>query len=77
MNSPLYKHPTTPEKDQVEVPCIVRAETEKAIAIIPAYLDSFENLEETVVWIPLSQVDEIHPDRVVVRHWIAEKKGLL
>jgi hypothetical protein len=36
--------------------------------------DSPKALEE---WFPLSQVESIHPDYIVVSAWIAEKKGLV
>ena len=59
------------------VTCKVLRETEKALLIVPEYLDTYENLENEGVWIPLSQVVSIHPDHVVMHKWIAEQKGLL
>jgi hypothetical protein len=64
-------------KDSVSIPCKNKGESGKAICIIPEYLDSYENIEQVQVWIPISQVSEIHPDHVVIQRWIADKKGLL
>lgn len=63
-------------KDLVSVAGKKVAESDRAVCFIPEYLDSYENLEQESVWIPLSQVAEIHPDRIVMQRWIAEKKGL-
>lgn len=74
---PTNPYPGNPYKDQVSIPCTNKGETGKAICIIPDFIDTYENLEKKEVWIPLSQVTQIHPDCVVMQRWIAEKKGLL
>lgn len=58
-----------------EIACYIKHETENAILI------EDETLDEPI-WIPLSQVDEIHRAKdglatVVMTDWIARRKGLL
>lgn len=58
-----------------EISCIIQAETTNAILI-----HDFASEED--VWIPLSQVDEIHRGKnreatIVISDWIARQKGLL
>lgn len=56
-----------------EIACTFLAESEKAILI---------NTHEENMWIPLSQVKEIHRSSnnegtIVMTAWIAKKKGLI
>ena len=58
-----------------EIACYIKYETDNAILI------EDETLDEPI-WIPLSQVDEIHRAKdglatVVMTDWIARRKGLL
>ena len=58
-----------------EIACYIKYETDNAILI------EDETLDEPV-WIPLSQIDEIHRAKdglatVVMTDWIARQKGLL
>ena len=62
-------------KDKVEIGCVIKAETDKAI------LCDFGDKE---VWIPLSQVDDDseiwkvgEEGTLVVSEWIATQKGLI
>jgi hypothetical protein len=58
-----------------EFACEFLRETDKAILVK-------EPVSEEEIWIPLSQVDEIHRDKggrtgsLVVTDWIASQKGL-
>ena len=58
-----------------EIACEFKHETDNAILIIdPATGEE--------IWIPLSQVEEIHRDKtghgtIIMSAWIARKKGLL
>lgn len=61
------------EEPDVEIPCEVRAETEKAIQIHDGV---------NTVWIPRSQItDEVEEDgkitAIFVKHWLAKEKGLI
>lgn len=58
-----------------QISCHIRHETDDAILL-------YDDASEQAVWIPLSQVDEIHRQKdnvavVVMRRWIAAEKGLL
>ena len=56
----------------VEIECTIKHETERAMLVVV-------HATGEEVWLPLSQVDEIHresPARVVVSDWIAREKGL-
>ena len=63
-------------REVVEIECTVVHETDNAIRI---------DYQGELIWIPLSQVEEIHrrnkavgdTDVVVMTRWIASKKGLL
>lgn len=63
-----------PHDDQVTVRCSIEHRTTNAILIRPE-LES----EEELVWIPQSQVYEIHEQDgyIVVTRWIAEERGLM
>jgi hypothetical protein len=59
-------------RNTIEVECTIVHETDNAIRI---------DYQGELIWIPLSQVDEIHrrkgdTDLVVMTRWIASKKGL-
>lgn len=60
---------TSPEKHTILDIEIVK-ETEKAILI-----KCTETQE--LLWLPLSQVHEIHPTHIVVSAWIAKQKYLI
>lgn len=57
----------------VSVECVIKHETDRALLV---------RVEETgeEVWLPLSQVEEVHHTKpvatVVITDWIAEQKGL-
>lgn len=67
-------------KEVVEIECHIVRETEKAILVeLPTAATQWKKTE----WFPLSQVESIHRseegegDYIVVKKWIAEKKGLV
>ncbi len=49
----------------------------RALSVIPTYLDSYENLDKVKVFIPVSQIAEIHPTHIRCQYWVAESKGLV
>lgn len=61
-----------------EMACIFKASTDNAVLII-------DPASEEELWIPLSQVDEMHGRKkdgtgegtIIMSDWIARKKGLL
>jgi len=58
-----------------EIACEFKHETDSAILIV-------DPVSSEELWIPLSQVEEIHRDKngfgtLVMSEWIARKKGLL
>lgn len=77
----------TKAKDVVDIDCAIVRETEKAILVeIPTNATGWIKTE----WFPLSQVESIHrtkedggenrehlSDKIVVKRWIAAKKGLV
>ena len=57
-----------------EMACIFKVETDKAVLI-------YDPASEEEVWIPLSQVCEMHKNKkgegtIVMTEWIAKQKGL-
>lgn len=61
---------------KVSVP-IIRKESETAKAIKLVFVDPECKTKEVSYWIPISQLYEIHPNRVVMADWIAKEKGLI
>lgn len=52
------------------------ARTEKAICFI--FPDKkYNKIEGIKQWIPISQISQIHPDRIVISDWIAKKLKLI
>lgn len=69
-------------KEVVEISGHCKHQTTNAILWIPGPDVSIdesvsEKPHENGIWIPLSQVSEIHPDRLVVTRWIANQKGVV
>lgn len=68
--------------DKVEIEGKIQRQTAKAICF-KMHLPDNEELHETDQWIPLSQIEEIHPgedsklDTLVVTAWIAKEKGFI
>lgn len=56
---------------------IVRKESETAKAIKFVFIDPECKTREISHWIPISQIYEIHPNRIVLSDWIAKEKGLI
>lgn len=67
---------TLKAKDAIKIYGTREGETGKALCFLPKFLNGEENTEQKTVWIPISQVHEIHPDCIVIEKWIAEKKFL-
>lgn len=61
---------------KVSIP-IIRKESETTKAIKFVFVDPTCKTREVSHWIPISQVYEIHPNRVVIADWIAKEKGLI
>lgn len=65
-------------KEIIEVETLaVPEQVGRTICIIPTYIDSYENLDMVKVFIPVSQVTEIHTNAVKMPYWVAEQKGLV
>lgn len=61
---------------KVSIP-IIRKESETAKAIKFVFTDPECKTREVSHWIPISQLYEIHTNRVVMADWIAKEKGLI
>lgn len=61
---------------KVSIP-IIRKESETAKAIKFVFADPERKGYEVSHWIPISQLYEIHPNRIVMADWIAKEKGLI
>lgn len=64
--------PGRQREGRVTVACRVVDRTTSAICIdVPQ-----EAEPDLRVWLPMSTIHEIHPDRIICDEWIAKKKGL-
>lgn len=59
----------------------VKRQTDKAVLIVPDTskheIEFNDEKEETNgMWFPLSQVEAVGPNYLVISEWIAEKKGI-
>lgn len=61
---------------KVSIP-IIRKESSTAKAIKFVFVDPECKTSEVSHWLPISQLFEIHPNRIVVADWIAKEKGLI
>lgn len=61
---------------KVSIP-IIRQESETAKAIKFVFNDPAYKGREISHWIPISQIYEIHPNRVVIADWLAKNKELI
>jgi len=61
---------------KVSIP-LIRKESETAKAIKLVFIDPNCKTKEVSHWIPISQIYELHPNRVVMADWIAKKCELI
>lgn len=61
---------------KVSIP-IIRKDSETAKAIKFVFSDPERKGHEISHWIPISQLFEIHTNRLVMADWIAKEKGLI
>jgi hypothetical protein len=59
----------------------IRRQSDKAVLIVPdttRHEIEFNDPREEVIgmWFPLSQVEAVGPNYLVISEWIAEKKGI-
>lgn len=50
---------------------------ETELALLVSFQDKDNKLKITEVWIPFSQIEEIHPNRIVISQWFASKAELI
>lgn len=69
--------PGNPDKDLVKIPCTATEVVGRAVSIVPEFIDTFENLEQRKVFVPIHAVSQMLSDYIICTRLMAKTKGLL